>query len=190
MTWILRKIDVVDPWLPLAEIEEVTSLQANPPLWAIRLFIPSAKDEGSLSFYEVDELTDAKSIAAAFGFMTGDMAKAKTKVSFVAVKRGDIEAAGFVIEESDGGLFHHCDKQHRGISPSNLEDAAKLAGLFVAGELATFEGKIVQAAADQEARLDHFEIASLAKTGSQSSAGRNVLTFLSNNVIQAKGVVA
>jgi hypothetical protein len=191
MTWLLRKIDELDPWLKLAETDDLAAVAANPPLWAIRLFIPSPRDEGSLSLYEVDDENGAKRVAAAWGFTIGDIDKVATnKVSFIAASRASIEAAGFIIENSPGELNHATDDQHRGISPADLEQAKALAGLFIEGELFPFEGKTVQIAATEEARTEQFKFGLIAKRGGGNTAAKNVLKLVGNDVIWVRGGTA
>jgi hypothetical protein len=188
MTWLLRKVDDLDPWLKLAEEDDLSPIIANPPLWAIRLFIPSQKDEGSLSLYEVADENEAKLVAAAWGFNIGDIGKSGTKISFIAAKRQVIEEAGFAVEDSPGGLHHATDDQHRGISPATVDGAKSLAGIFIAGEMFTFEGKIVQAAATDEARSERFKFGPIAKLGSGNTAARNVLKLVGDEVVAVKGI--
>lgn len=190
MTWLLRKVDDLDPWLKLVDEEDLSATIENPPLWAIRLFIPSVKDRGSLSLYEVQDEPAAKPVAAAWGFILGDIAKSTTPVSFIAVERSKLEAAGFVIEDSPGGLHHETDNLHRGISPANLEEAKKLAGLFIDGELFRFEGKTVQLAAKEEARLERFKFVPIAKLGPDHRAAKNVLKLVCEEVVAVRGTAA
>lgn len=191
MTWLLRKIDELDPWLTLNEVDDLAAVAANPPLWAIRLFIPSSDDKGSLSLYEVEDEDGAKRVAAAWGFTIGEIDKAATnKISFIGASREAIEAAGFTIENSPGELNHATDDQHRGISPSDLDQAKVLAGLFIQGEPFIFEGKTVQSAATEEARAEQFKFGPIAKRGSGNKAARNVLKLVGDAVVSVRGVAA
>ena len=187
MTWLLRKIDDLDPWFRLAESTDIEALVNEPPLWAVRLFIPSPKDQGSLSLYEVADEAEAKVVAGAWGFTLGDIDKAATKVSFVAAPRQQIEDAGFVVTATPGGLNHVCDRQHRGICPQTVLQASKLAGLVIAGELFTFEGKIVQKVAMVEAQETRFDFAPIAKRGSQVTAARNILKLVGSSDLTVSG---
>lgn len=190
MTWLLRKVDDLDPWLKLAEEEDVNRVATDPPLWAIRLFIPSQKDKGSLSLYEVADEAEAQLVAAAWGFNIGDIGKCGTKISFIAAKRCVIEGAGFRIENSLGGLHHALDSQHRGITPGSLDQVKKLTGIFIKGELFPFEGKTVQATAINEARCERFKFGLIAKLGSNNTAARNILKLVSEEVVVVNGVAA
>lgn len=189
MTLLLRKIDDLDPWLTLGEAPDLNAIAADPPLWAVRLFIPSPKDKGSLSLYEVEDEDEAKCVAGAWGFTLGEIDKSATKVSFIAADRIKIESAGFKIDASDGGLHHSTDSRHRDISPTNLDQVKILAGLFITGELFNFEGKIVRIAATNEARAERFKFVSIAKLGSGNLAARNILKLVGEEVIAVKGIM-
>lgn len=190
MTWLIRKIDDPDPWLDLGDPEEAARLMANPPLWAVRLFIPSLKDEGSLSLYEVDGEEGAKQVAAAWGFSLGDIDKASTKISFIAASRESIEQSGFDIEHSMGALNHITDEQHRGISLHTWDDAKQLTQLFIVGELFNFEAKIVKSMATQEAQAEHFKFREIARKGSNNTAARNILKLIGSDDVGVRGAKA
>lgn len=178
MTLVLRKIDDLKPWTKLAD-EDLTEMTANPPLWAIRLFIPSIKDKGSLSFFEVENNDEAEAIAAAFNFRFFE--SWSQQISFIAVERKSIEEAGFAIETSLGTLNHTMDLAHRGISPQTIEGSIKLAALFVQGEPIIFNGKKLIERAKGDARSNHFDFPPIAKEKKFGAA--NLLKFIGDQVV-------
>lgn len=132
------------------------------PVDALREFIPSAKDKGWLSVFEVSTLADAREVAAASTVHRGQSNKERRV--FLGAEVGCFTELGLKVRSTPGNF--NCpkvDAWHREIQISTCDDVVRLARLFLNGEIQFWEPKDVDRAAADAARIGAFEFAKLAE---------------------------
>jgi len=132
------------------------------PVDALREFIPSAKDKGWLSVFEVAELADARQVAAASTVHRGQ--RSKQRRVFLAAEVERFKDLGLQVRANAGAFScPTVDGWHREIEISTYDDAVRLARLFLNGEIQVCEPKDVGNAATDAARTGAFVFAKLAE---------------------------
>lgn len=151
--------------------------------WALSLFLPSEKDNGSLSVYEVDDETQARTVAAAL------MMKAKDdqRYAFAVADTGAIIGAKVKVITSQGTTSHAgIDQLHRDLRIPSVAVAMTVASLFLNGDVFAFEKKELWPELSKEAAADQFNHLKLAETGGNFYPGR-LARLIKDRSVGARG---
>lgn len=181
MTIYLRRFDQLELLLGLSEAQ-----LNDPPLWLIKSFLPDARENGTISLFEVADRAEAQVIAAAFGMLRP---KLKDRVGFLSCDADLLQQTGLKIAPTPGDLHHEfADGRHRDLHLATAADARTVAVAFAQGDPIQVEGKIVEQAAHTSIRLNQFACVTLA--GRPETAGRHLLGFVRENIAVLQGVPA
>jgi hypothetical protein len=188
MTLLIRGIVSVDRWLRFGEPTAAEQAVANPPIWAIREFIPKETEGEVLSLYEVGGEDEALIVAAAFAFNSKDFDK--KRIVWAAAEKGGLQADGLEISCSKGRLCHElADARHREVRVATVSAAVRLAVNFIKGDVFSFEGKVIGTAARNYAREGQFIYSRLGKRDYPTNwAWKNVSQLVLEQVVSVRGV--
>lgn len=183
MTLLLRKIDALDPWLNEGDLAAVA---ADPPIWAVREFMPSQKDGIDLSLHEVADESEAHRVAAAWAML--NTSPEKLRIAFAAVDRSAIEDIGLTITSS-GGTHNHVfsDAQHRGLTIPSQTAVVAVASAFLRGDVIVIEPRLVMRALEAEIRSNGFQTVPIARAGTGNMAAKNLLKFIALQFCEVRG---
>ena len=189
MSRLIRRVQASDLWAKLAS-SSIDAAIANPPLWAVRDFIPSERDGDGLSVFEVadDDDKQVEIIAAAWRMSFEEKLESKN-VLFASVRIDIILEQGLTINKTMGNLKHKvADDLHRELVIPTVEAAKLVASLFLSGDPISVEGKDIRASAIKGARNDYFDFAALVKgRGLSIPPVKHLVSFVSDRVVSVRG---
>ena len=190
MSLLIRRMQGnLGSWQRLLQDSTLEALRHSPPLWVIKDFLPTERDAGCISVFEVADEDEALLVASAFAFRE----KLEARQLYFSAAMQQIRSNAINVVSSNGNLDHDfADKQHREIVIGDLRDAAKIAGLFVTGTMMSFEGKSLLATAKASARQGQFNITKICarKPLSDNAGALHTARFIGEADIRAQGMEA
>jgi hypothetical protein len=193
MTLLLRalRVDSMDRWLKLGQAGPTASEGAEvagPPIWVIREFLPTDRDGEGLSVFEVNDKSEALTVAAAFAFESEKFEK--RRYVFATVEKDKLKESGLDVVCTSGNFCHKlAESRHREIQIPNVRAAETIARLFMQGEIIQFEGRKLAIEARKFAQSDNLSYEPLARRPySANWAWKAVLSFLGQKIVAVHGV--
>lgn len=186
MTWLLRKVTSIKDWVAF----EVPTGHFDAPVWAVREFVPSDRDQGEVSVFEIANANEALVIAGAWAFNFYDGLD-KGQTFFVAAEMQSLVEDGIEVKPSPGRLRHaFADACHRVAVVRDLGILNRVACHFLRSNQAySFEGKNVGASARNSAEQNMLSYEQIHQKKFETNwAGKNLLGLIGSRNLEVRGV--
>lgn len=134
-------------------------------------FIPSPKDQGSLSLFQVTDESDAAVVAAAIRFNQGTISACHMAVADV----GSLEAQGLRIKKNSGGTYHPAvNDLHYEVEITSIADLNKVVQVFLEGDYYRIEQPRVHETLQDTAKTGKIDLESVVDKINGSVATRTL----------------
>lgn len=189
MTLLIRHLGSTSSWV--AAGATLTDLAGDPPLWALREFMPSERDAGGLSVFAVEGEDEALVVAGAIIMARLTIDKG-APIMVASTPLALVTTAGIEVEVTPGELHHtRADQLHRDLKIPDPSTLTLVASAFMRGDIFTFTAKEAAQAARAAIRADQFDCKAIAKIGFEGNArAKNVLKFIGEDYADVKGRAA